>query len=271
MRYRYLSDSHCHTDCSFDGHDSVMMLCDNAARQGLFSLTVTDHCECQDYWTKEYKKAILQSYFEARKAAAAFQGKLHVYAGIELGQPLQDLSAAEDVLSMCNFDFVLASLHNVKGYPDFYDLDYTKCNITELLHHYFAEMLEMVKWGRFDSLAHLTYPWRYTHGDHNHLKISYRPYQKEIDAVLLELIRQGKSLEVNTSGLRQCIGITIPDQPILRRYRELGGKRLTLGSDAHRWGDVGSGIEDGLHLLEKLGFTHFAVYIAHKPAMYPIS
>ena len=83
MRYRYLSDSHCHTDCSFDGHDSVMMLCDNAARQGLFSLTVTDHCECQDYWEKEYKKAILQSYFEARKAAAAFRSKLHVYAGID--------------------------------------------------------------------------------------------------------------------------------------------------------------------------------------------
>lgn len=271
MRYRYMSDSHCHTDCSFDGQDSAMMLCDSAVRQGLFSLTVTDHCECNEYWDKGYNKVVLQSYFEARKAAAAFRGRLHVRAGIELGQPLQDHSASEEALSLCDYDFVLASIHNIKGTPDFYDLDYTKCNIHELLHQYFAEMLEMVRWGKFDSLAHMTYPWRYTHGEHNNMEISYEPYKQEIDAVLQELIRQGKSLEVNTSGLRQRIGTTLPDRPILERYRELGGKRVTLGSDAHRWGDIGSGIEDGLWLLEKLGFTHFAVYTGREPDMYPIS
>ncbi|MCH4239803.1 MAG: histidinol-phosphatase HisJ family protein [Oscillospiraceae bacterium] len=271
MRYRYMSDSHCHTDCSFDGHDSAMMLCDSAVRQGLYSLTVTDHCECQDYRTKGYRKAVLQSYFEARKAAAAFRGKLHVRAGVELGQPLQDQAAAEEVLSMCSFDFILASLHNVAGQPDFYDLDYTKCDIDQLLHQYFSQMLEMVKWGRFDSLAHMTYPWRYACSGEHPIRLTYAPYQAEIDAILQELIRQGKSLEVNTSGLRQAIGTTLPDQPILERYHELGGKRITLGSDAHRWGDIGSGIEDGMHLLEKIGFTHFAVYTAHKPAMLPIS
>ncbi|WOC33287.1 MULTISPECIES: histidinol-phosphatase HisJ family protein [Caproicibacterium] len=271
MRYRYLSDSHCHTDCSFDGRDSAMMLCDSAVRQGLFSLTVTDHCECNEYWEKGYDRAMLQSYFEARKAAAAFRGRLHVRAGIELGQPLQDRAAAENALSLCDYDFVLASLHNVAGAPDFYDLDYATCDIRALLHRYFEEMLEMVRWGKFDSLAHLTYPWRYTGGEHNDLRISYEPYRQQIDAVLQELIRQDKCLEVNTSGLRQRIGTTLPDRPILQRYRELGGRLVTLGSDAHRWGDVGSGIEDGLRLLEQLGFSRFAVYTGRRPELYPIS
>jgi histidinol-phosphatase (PHP family) len=248
-----------------------MMLCDSAVRQGLFSLTVTDHCECNEYWKKEYNKAALQSYFEARRAQAAFDGRLHVRAGIELGQPLQDPKAAQDVLSLCNFDFVLASIHNVTGQPDFYDLNYAECDIYALLHRYFAEMLDMVKWGQFDSLAHMTYPWRYTGGEHNSLHISYEPFRDEIDAVLTELIRRGKCLEVNTSGLRQRIGKTLPDRPILQRYCELGGKRVTLGSDAHRWADVASGIEDGLRLLENLGFTHFALFTGRKAEMYPIS
>lgn len=271
MRYRYTSDSHCHTDCSFDGHDSAMMLCDSAARQGLFSLTIADHCECNEYWTKEYDRVALQSYFEARRAQAAFRGRLHVRAGIELGQPLQDVKAAQHVLSQCNYDFILASIHNVTGQPDFYDLDYSTCDIYALLHRYFAEMLETVKWGQFDSLAHMTYPWCYTGGEHNAMHIDYAPFREEIDAVLRELIVRGKSLEVNTSGLRQRIGRTLPDSPILKRYQELGGKRVTLGSDAHRWADVASGIEDGLRMLENLGFTHFALYTGRQAEMYPIS
>ena len=270
MRYRYLSDNHCHTDCSFDGVDPAMMLCDSATRQGLFALTITDHCECHRYYDEGYNRAIRQSYFEARKAAAVFRGTLHVYAGIELGQPMQDLKAAEEALSMCDYDFVLGSLHNVSGQPDFYDISYETADLPALLHTYFDEMLAMVQWGGFDSLAHMTYPWRYAQGDHG-IALSYDPYWEQIDAVLKALIDKGLSLELNTSGLRQKLGTTIPDEPILRRYRELGGKRVTIGSDAHRWADVASGVEDGLALLESLGFTHIAIYHAHVPDMYPIA
>lgn len=270
MRYRYLSDSHCHTDCSFDGTDPAMMMCDSAARQGLYAITITDHCECNEYYKDSYSRVVRQSYFEARKAAAAFRGRLHVRAGIELGQPVQNLEAADEALSMCNFDFVLGSVHNVEGEKDFYFIDYEKADLPALLHAYFDEMLAMVNWGKFDSLAHMTYPWRYAQGEHG-IQVSYEPYRDQIDAVLRAVIRQGMSLEVNTSGLRQRIGLTMPDAPILARYRELGGKRVTLGSDAHRWGDVSSGIETGLSMLHSLGFTHFAVYTARVPAMYPIA
>ena len=269
MRYRYLSDNHCHTDCSFDGTDPAMMLCDSAARQGLYMLTITDHSECNEFYKENYGRAIRQSYFEARKAAAAFRGRLHVRAGIELGQPMQDLKAADEALSMCDFDFTLGSIHNVAGQPDFYFLNYETVDLPPLLHAYFDEMLEMVEWGHFDSLAHMTYPWRYAQGEHG-IQISYEPYWPQIDAVLQALIRKGLSLEVNTSGLRQRMGLTMPDAPILMRYKELGGKRVTIGSDAHRWGDVASGIEEGMALLHSLGFTHFAVYTSHQPELCPI-
>ena len=88
MRYHYISDSHVHSDCSFDGTDPVMMICERAAALGLYSIAVTDHCECDIYYKEGFDRSVVQSFFETRKARAVFYGRLQVYAGIELGQPI---------------------------------------------------------------------------------------------------------------------------------------------------------------------------------------
>lgn len=269
MRYKFVSDSHVHTDCSRDGTDPAMMIGESAVRLGLYSLTITDHCECNRYEADGYDKSIRQSCFETRKAAAAFLGRLHLYCGMELGQPTQDEAAAGDALGACGFDFVLASVHNVKGKKDFYSLDYARESVDDLLNRYFDELLETIEWGRFDSLAHLTYPWRYIAGEHG-IRIDPERWTGRIDEVLKLLIRKRKALELNTSGYRRKLGVPLPGFSVLRRYRELGGRLVTLGSDAHRWADVGAGIEQGLALLQKAGFDHFTVYVSHQPRALPI-
>ena len=269
MKYRYISDSHVHSDCSRDGSDPTMMMCESAARLGLYALTLTDHCECNAYVSEAYDRSIRQSYFEARKASAVFRDRLHVYAGVEVGQPMQDKAAAEDVLDACDFDFALGSVHNVKGLKDFFELDYSKIQIYDALNRYFDEILEMIEWGRFDSLSHLTYPWRYIVGERG-LVIHDSKYQDKIDEILKLLIEKHKALELNTSGLRQKFGKTMPDLPVLQRYRALGGKLITVGSDAHRWADVGGGVEQGLSLLRQAGFSHFTIFIKHEPKYLPI-
>lgn len=269
MKYRYESDCHVHTDCSRDAVDPAMMMCESAARLGLYALTVTDHCECNVYLEEEYDKSVIQSYFEAKKASAVFSGRLHVYAGVELGQAMQNRDAAQKVLESCEFDFVLASVHNVSGKKDFCELNYSEENIDNLLDRYFDEIMETIKWGKFDSLAHLTYPWRYIVGEH-HIPIPMEKWNKRIDDILRALIQQRKALEVNTSGFRQKLGTSMPDLPVLQRYHELGGKLVTLGSDAHRWADVGGGIENGLAELQKAGFNHYMIYISHEPKVLPI-
>jgi V/A-type H+-transporting ATPase subunit I len=118
MKYRYISDSHVHSDCSRDANDPTMMMCESAARLGLYALTITDHCECNAYVSQAYDRSIRQSYFEARKASAVFNNRLHIYAGVEIGQPMQDQTAAEDLLEACDFDFALASVHNLKSNED---------------------------------------------------------------------------------------------------------------------------------------------------------
>ena len=99
MKYTTISDSHVHSCFSHDGNDPVMMLCDYAVKMGLYALTITDHCECNMYEERNYAKAIKDSFVETKRAAAALNGKLHLYKGIELGQATQNLQAAESALS----------------------------------------------------------------------------------------------------------------------------------------------------------------------------
>ena len=107
-------------------------------------------------------------------------------------------------------------------------------------------------------MAHLTYPLRYMLAQPG-LKLEISRYQGKIDAILTELIEGKKGLEVNTSGLRQHIGETLPNAEIVRRYYELGGTSLTLGSDAHRWAEMCPGIEEAMSMIYKIGFRHYTI------------
>ena len=269
MKYKFISDSHTHSINSFDGKDSVIMLAERAYNLGLYSMTITDHCECHELSEHDYHKDIMSSVLDVIKASACYNDKVRIYKGIELGQPTQNHLAADDAMRIADFDFVLGSLHNLKNERDFYFLKYTQENYHPLLLRYFDELLELANTDYYDSLAHLTYPFRYIASDPKIIFDSKR-YFGQIDAILETLVKKNKALEVNTSGLRQMIGKTLPDETIVKRFRELGGKYVTLGSDAHRWGDIGAGIEDGLELLLKCGFTHFTVYEKREPMMLPI-
>ncbi len=269
MKYKFISDSHTHSVHSFDGTDSVVMICENAVNLGLYSITITDHCECNEYYEQNVGEAIRVSVLETAKARALYNDKIRIYTGIELGQPTQNPAAARDALSITEFDFVLGSLHNLRGEKDFYFLEYTPQNADALLTRYFEELLALARTDDYDALAHLTYPLRYIIGNAG-IKINTEKYANYIDRILTTIIRKNKALEVNTSGLRQVIGKTLPDEAIIRRFKSLGGIYVTIGSDAHRWGDISSGIEDTLALLLECGFSHFTVFEKRRPLLLPV-
>jgi histidinol-phosphatase (PHP family) len=47
---------------------------------------------------------------------------------------------------------------------------------------------------------------------------------------------------------------------ILKRYRELGGEIITVGSDAHKPEDIGSHFNDAAELLSACGFRYYCVF-----------
>lgn len=268
MSFVNLYDSHTHSDNSPDGRESVTYMCERAVAMGLRGLAITDHCEADDYEGGRYHISIRQSYFECLKAKSVFRGSLIVSSGIELGQPLSRLEVSQMLLREYAFDFVLASMHNPSGGKDYYYLDYSQydsSDIRRLLQRYFEDLLAIARWGEFDSLAHLTYPLRYICAAGH--TVNLNEYSDLTDEILRTLAQNGKALEINTSGLRQGLGATLPPLPLIKRFFELGGIYVTIGSDGHRSDDVGSGIPEAMQLALQAGFTQFALYLARTPML----
>ena len=217
-----------------------------------------------------YYDVVRQSYAELLQNQERFPN-LKLLRGIELGQPLQDLNAAHDALTGRDYDVVIGSLHNIRDHDDFYHIgehNPTEQEIDNALHAYFAESLEMVEWGKFDTLAHITYPLRYMckAGE----TPSYKPYQDELDAVLKALIKSDIALEFNTSRILRTDAPKLPDREVYSRYKELGGKLVTIGADAHCTENIASGVEEAMELLSDIGYKEYTVFVERKPVQVPI-
>lgn len=269
MHLKGLVDCHVHSNNSPDGNDPVSKLCSFAADNGMAVLTITDHCEVNAYFQDGYDKTIVKSVEDIEKCKSEFDGRLKVLTGIELGQPLQDIKAAEKAISAANYDFIIGSLHNLDDREDFYYMDYQHEDVYLLLSQYYDELLQMAKWNQFDVLGHITYPLRYICGDHG-IAVDMQRYDDIISEIFRVLISNGKGIEINTSGLRQKIGKTLPDLKYVELFRQMGGEILTLGSDSHKAEDIGRNIRDGAKIAKQAGFDNICIFENRKPVMLPV-
>lgn len=266
--YTNLFDSHTHSENSPDGNHSVLYMCEQAIANGLTGIAITDHMEANDYVKDNYRTRIQQSIFDITKAQQLLGDRLMISCGVELGQALHNTEAALEVLNMHNFDFVLGSLHAPLGKPDYYYWNFNDPSIVvhDTLVEYYQQQIELAKWGNFDIMGHITYPIRYIWG-RSRIPVDISRYSDLIDQLMRTLIENGRGLEVNTSGLRQELGTTLPDLPLLKRYHELGGELITIGSDAHYTEHVGAGVEYAMDMLRSIGFKYFCFYKNREPRM----
>lgn len=270
MEFKNLLDAHIHTANSYDGHHSAMRMCEAAVKKGIRSLTFTDHCEVDIFKEGNFETAMKHSAVEAAKSKSAFTGVLLVNIGIELGQPCYDVETAERIISDFGYDQVIGSIHNLRGEKDFYFIeDYKKIDVYSTLNEYFDEILTMIEWGKFDVLAHLDYPLRYAVGEQK-IDVDMSRFSKKTDEVLKLLAEKEIALEINTSGLRQAIGRTLPGVEMLRRYKQLGGKMISIGSDAHMEEHVGAGVEETMTIAKDCGFDCVTLFQKRLPVQIPI-
>lgn len=268
-------DIHTHSDNSFDAKNSVDAMCRAAIERGLYALAVTDHCEAEyiccgeDCEFGSFDHRIPQSIRDINSAKEKYKHQLKLLCGLELGEPMHDPEQTRHALQYGEFDFILASVHNLRGCEDFYFLDYKTVDVNAVLRQYFDELLETAGFEHFDSLSHLTYPLRYIVEREGYYP-DLTPFSNQIDAIFRLLADRKKALEINVSGLFKPIGRTLPDLPLVKRFRELGGEFVTIGSDAHSDDMVGKGIAQGVAIAQAAGFTHYTIYEKHQPILIPI-
>lgn len=261
----YLVDYHMHSKYSYDGHEEVAAICEQAIKRGLNEIAITDH---YDFFREEkYRRYVdfENLYNDINQAKEQYKDKLIVKAGIELGQPLVSLEESAAFLAKYDLDFVIGSIHNLEDERDVGDYDFLKTDIYQLYSRYLEALLELAKEGDFDTMGHITYPIRYaTEQTGKYPDLS--PYYDAIGEIYRNLIDRGKGIEVNASGFFQPINRSMPDLDLLKLYKQCGGEVITLGCDSHYLKHVGVATVQGLEVLKAAGFEYVTTFDKRKPS-----
>ena len=271
-----LFDCHTHSTNS-DGKSSINELCISSIEKSLSGITVTDHADMNFYNERNTLDRIKNSIKETEENKEKYKGKLKVLKGIELGEYTVSPKKAEEVLSFNCYDAILCSVHYVPKagwFLSYNRIDFqnnmTDDEMYEYIDYYFDLLSETVDAFDFDILAHIHCPVRYITGKWGR-KSDIMLFEDKICAILEKIIKRNIALELNTVHLKDQNGnFNFSLDKILNIYRQLGGKMVTLGSDAHNKDDVGRSFEDAKELLKKCGFNSCFYFENRRPKEYLI-
>lgn len=254
-------DYHMHSRVSFDGHDTGLALAQAAWKAGLREICFTDHLDYDPSGLMGVIAFDTEAY--NREYDDLEVPGLKIRRGMEFGMTLDNRDQFQRDLQRRPFDFVLGSVHFVDGL-DVYHREYWQGKtVFQAERRYLEDVLACVQvQDDFDVLAHLTYVGK-TPVHPAPRCVPYEEHREIIDEVLSTLARKGKGLELNTSGVDRCGGF-LPTADYFRRFRELGGKIVTVGSDAHRCDRVGQYTAEGCRLLQDI-FGYVCTFEAREP------
>ena len=141
---------------------------------------------------------------------------------------------------------------------DYIDSDDRK----ETLYSYLDGLLVIASLFDFDSMAHIDLIKRYS------LKAGHieriEDEEERVRRILRTLAERDKALEINTSLLCD-FSEPMPGERVIKWFREEGGKRITVGSDAHRAERIAYGFDVAENLIRNCGFESFTIYEGRKP------
>ena len=255
-------DFHMHTTVSYDGHGAPLAMAQAAKEKGLQEICFTDHLDYMHVPLYGEMKFRVENYNDAYDGLQV-EG-LVIRNGVEIGMTPWNMDEVKQDLQLRHYDFVLGSVHFFDDRDPYLDEMIWKEHSQEWVERrYFEELLECVKLhDDFDALGHLTYIAKVA-ANPNPRKIALVEYREIVDEILKILVAKGKGMEVNTSGFDRC-GVYLPSEEYLRRFKELGGEIVTVGSDAHDTGRVGQYCGEVCELVRGI-FGHVCTFAERKP------
>lgn len=258
---RYI-DHHVHTNYSPDSDAAIEPYLIKAKSLGLDYIMFTDHMDFGNPHPLFKNPIDYDEYFKTMKVLEE-KHEIPIQIGVEIGYEKNYKGKMEEFLGKYPFDFVIGSIHYGDG-KCFYSGDFFHGKTQDEAYlRYFEIVLDMVEnLTNFDVVGHLDFITRY--GPFSDKFYEYEDYKDIIDLILKNLIKDGRGIELNTSGLRGELNIAFPKKEVLSRYKELGGKIITIGSDSHSNQDYEDGIVEGIHMLKALGFNEITSFTKRK-------
>ena len=271
------ADYHVHTEFSDDSAYPMVDVIRDAVEMGMEEICITDHV---DYGVKKdwdqgeisYRNGEplanvnYPGYMEKiRQMKETWGDKIRIRTGMEFGVQRHTIPEFEKLFHRYSFDFIILSIHQVED-KEFWTQDFQRGKTQEEYNlRYYEELLTVVeKYKNYSVLGHMDLIARYD-------EAGIYPFEKiklMADKILKIVIAEGKGIEINTSSHRYGLQDTMPSADILKLYRDLGGKILTIGSDSHKPEQLGAYIEETKELLKDIGFQYFCTYEDMKPVFH---
>lgn len=258
------ADYHLHSSFSGDSTEPMETMIQAAIKKGLTHLCFTEHMD-MDYPVAEnspegYFLLNTDSYlYDLARYKAKYDGQIKLSFGVELGlQPHLKRELALYARSH-EFDFIIGSVHVVNGMDPYYPDYYAGRSEEEAYRAYFRAIIDNVKkFDNFDVCGHLDYVVRY--GPNMDKDYSYAKYKDLFNEMLTLLLEKEKGIELNTGSLRRGTKDVSPCADVIKRYRQLGGEVITVGSDAHCAKDIAADFDRAGEILQACGFQYYCIF-----------
>jgi histidinol-phosphatase (PHP family) len=249
-------DTHLHTIRSPDANALLDAYCGLAVERGIPELAITDHVDFDPTMPAYGYASFADRERDVREAAERWEPLgLAIRLGVEVTYERRYEGEIRGWLRRHPHDYAIGSVHigadspykasSVRSFVDGRPL-------SEIVAPYFDEVIGAARSGLFDTIGHMDFVKRYLVPHVLPADLARAPELYE--PVLAALVVSGTALEVNASGLRQLPRETYPSGAIVARYRELGGRNVTIGSDAHRTEWFAYGLAEAYRQATSAGF-----------------
>lgn len=256
---KYYGDYHLHSKFSFDSQESIEKIYIKAEEEGLKEICLTEHFSMNKN-NVSYGFLDFQKYFEEINGYNSQKSEsVKIKVGLEIGEGHLKINEIDEYLKDKKIDFIIGSIHRINdiGIVKYIEMN----NIKKVYEDYFLELYKLADKGEYDVLGHMDLVQRYSWNEYD--KYNYISYLDLIDNILKKVIDRGKGIEINTSILKKHNDF-MPKFEIIKRYKDLGGEIITVGSDAHKCDRVGEGISLTYELLREVGFKYVTRYDKRK-------
>jgi histidinol-phosphatase (PHP family) len=264
-----IADYHVHSDFSSDSEAPMEQMIEQAIRLGMKNLCFTDHMDYDYPQVGNYNFEFDVDAYMAKinEMKERYRNKITILMGIELGLQPHLPDRFSKLLASYPFDFAIGSSHVVNRIDPYYPEYWENRTHAEGIRLYFESIIDNCKlFQGFNVYGHIDYIIRYVPDQAiTKATYSYSDYAELLDEVLKTIISYGKGIEINTAGLKYGLGFAHPKPEVLKRYRELGGELITIGSDAHKPEHLGYDFPLVPDLLKDLGFRYYATFVQGKP------
>lgn len=271
------ADYHIHCRYSDDSEEEPEKIVESAVSKNFDEICFTDHVDygikidhdvynkMNDSEKEKYKNLLNVDYPEYFREIGELRekskDKITIRQGLEFGMQTHTIADFQKIFDKYDLDFVILSCHQVNN-EEFWNKVFQKGKTPdEYNYKYYEEIYKVIqKYSDYSVLGHLDHIQRY-----NETIYPFEKSREIITEILKKVIKDGKGIEVNTSSFRYGLKDLTPERNILKLYHELGGKIITIGSDAHKAENVGDHIPYIQSELKKTGFTHICTFDKMKP------